>query len=111
MNFKAQIERDVKRTFHNSEEFAETTVFYYNGTRYKAPIILDYDSAKDRKKPSADNADGIFLCDIKMYVAFSDIKVVPRKGLQIEIGEDYYKIVKAENENGEIVLYLEMLDE
>lgn len=111
MNFKEQLERDVKEVFHNTDEFAEDTEFYYNGEYYNVPVILDYEGAQDRKKPSSDNADGIFRVDVKMYVTFSDINIMPRQGANIEIGDDIFEIVKVGKEGGEIVLDLEMLDE
>lgn len=111
MNFKDMLESDLKDIFHNSEEFAEAKRFRYNGNEYFVPVIMDHEGAKDRKRPSADNADGIFLVDVVMYVAFSDLKVIPRKGQRIEMGDDEFKIVTVENEDGEIILGLEMLDE
>lgn len=111
MNFKEQLERDVKAVFHNTKEFAETKDIYYNGKYYTVPVIIDYEGAKDRKKPSSDNADGIFLVDARLYVAFSDLKFMPRQGANIEIDDDIFKIAKVENEAGEIVLDLERLDE
>lgn len=111
MNFKEQLERDVKEVFHNVDEFAEEKEFYYNGKQYKAPVILDYEGAQDRKKPSSDNADGIFLVDARMYISFSDLNIMPRQGAQIEIEDDIFNITKVENEAGEIVLDLERLDE
>lgn len=111
LNFKAQLERDVKAVFHNSREFAEKTEIEYDGNFYNIPVVLDYEGAADRKKPSADHADGIFLVDLVLYIAFSDLKVVPKMGHTIEVKGDLYRIVKVGNENGEIVLDLEMFDE
>lgn len=111
MNFKELVERDVKGVFHNTGEFAEETEVYYNGNSYNIPVILDYEGAQDRKKPSSDNVDGVFRVDAKMYVAFSDLNILPRQGAQIEVGDDVFKIVKVANEAGEIILDLERLDE
>lgn len=111
MNFKEQLERDVKAVFHNTSEFAEEKMICYSGKYYTVPVILDYEGAQERKKPSSDNADGIFLVDAKLYVALSDINFIPRQGANIEIEDDMYRIVKVGNEAGEIVLDLERLDE
>lgn len=111
MNFKDVVRQDVKNVFHNAQEFAEDTAVKYEGTWYTIPVIMDYDGAKDRKKPSTDNADGIFLCDVIVYIAAADLPTIPRKDRKIEIKDDIFKIAKAECEAGEIVLYLEMLDE
>ena len=105
-NFKAQLDRDRKRVFHNSREFAE-----YGGDYYKIPVVLDYEAAKDRKKPSADHAEGIFLVDLVVYIDLDDINRIPRKGNQISIDGDLYNIVMVENRHGEIVLNLEAFTE
>ncbi|MBE6012089.1 MAG: hypothetical protein E7234_05980 [Lachnospiraceae bacterium] len=111
MNFKEQIEQDIEKVFHNSSEFADTVEFYYGENRYKVPVILDYTGSKDRKRPSADHAEGLIVADLVMYISFKDMKIIPKRGRKIEIGYDIYKIVKVEHELGEIILSLEMLDE
>lgn len=72
-NFKAQLERDLKAVFHNGQEFAEVKEIGYNGNYYKIPVVIDSEGAKDRQKPSTDNADGIFAVDMVMYAAYSDL--------------------------------------
>jgi len=113
MDFKSLITNDIRDVFHNTAEFAEVTRLQYDGEIYNIPAILDYSGAKDRNIPSGDNADGIFLVDLVVYIAQHDLPVMPRKGRNIEIGEnrDLFNIVKVENESGEILLYLEMMDE
>lgn len=111
MNFKEQIERDLTTVFHNSGEHAEDLEFWINGIRYKGPVILDDGGAQDRKKPSTDHVDGLVLVDLVMYAPLSMLKNVPKKGLNVEIGDDIYEITKVHTEAGEIVLYLEMLTE
>ena len=111
MGFKDVVRQDVKNVFHNAQEFAENTAVKYDGVWHNIPVILDYDGAKDRKKPSTDNADGIFLCDVVAYIAAADLPTTPRKDRKIEIGDNIFNIARADNEDGEIVLYLEMLDE
>ena len=111
MNFKAQIERDLTAVFHNSAEFADVLEFWIGGTRYKGSVILDDGGAQDRKKPSADHADGLVLVDLVMYAPLTLLKKAPEKGQNVEIGDDVYTITKVHPEAGEIVLYLEMLTE
>lgn len=111
MNFKEQLQRDVRTVFHNIREFAEEIEFYYSGEYYRAPVIIDYEGAQDRKKPSSDNADGIFHVDAKMYIAFNDLNFVPRQGARIEIEDEVFRISKASKEAGEIIMELERLDE
>lgn len=110
-NFKAQLDRDRKKVFHNCREFAELKEIEYEGNHYKIPVVLDYEAAKDRKKPSADHAEGVFVFDLVVYIDLDDINEVPRKGRQFVIEDDIYTIISVENRRGEIVLYLEMLDE
>lgn len=110
-SFKDQIAEDLKNAFHNTNEFAEMTVFYYDNVRYEIPVILDNSNESDKNTVKNNHAEGIFLYDCKMYCSLSDIVTVPKKGKQIEIGEDFYTIVKVSCEMGEVILYLEMLDE
>lgn len=46
-----------------------------------------------------------------MYAPLSLLKTIPRKGLNVEIGDHIYQISKVHPEAGEVVLYLEMLTE
>lgn len=111
MNFKAQVEHDIKSVFHNTQEFAEKKRIYYNENYFKIPVVLDTEGIKDRQKSSGDNVDGIFMVDVVMYVAQIDLKMIPRQGQNIEIEDDIFKIVSVGNEMGEIVLYLQRLEE
>jgi hypothetical protein len=110
-NFKAQIERDLGRVFHNTDEHADELEFWIDGTRYKGPVILDDGGAQDRTKPSTDHVEGLVLVDLVMYAPLSLLKKVPKKGLNVEIGDDIYTITKVHPEAGEVVLYMEMLTE
>lgn len=111
MNFKEQVERDITTVFHNSNEHADVLEFWISGTRYKGPVILDDGGAQDRKKPSMDHADGLFLVDLVMYVPLALLKRIPKKDETVEIGDDVYTITKVHPEVGDIVLYLEGLTE
>lgn len=111
MNFKAQMERDLTAVFHNSTEHADELEFWISGTRYKAPVVLDNSSAKNRKQLSSDHVDGLFLVDLVLYVPLSVLKRTPRKGESVEIGDDFFTIREVHSQSGEIVLYLEMLSE
>lgn len=113
MNFKDLVKSDIRDVFHNTAEFADVTRLQYDSEVYNIPAILDYSGAKDRNVPSSDNADGIFLVDLVVYIAQADITFEPRKDHNIEIGEnrDLFNIAKVEKEAGEILLYLEMMEE
>lgn len=111
MNFKSLIARDIKEVFHNSNEFAEKKIVIFNDYEYEIPIILDHTEAKDRKRPSGDNSEGIFLVDVVAYISFEDLRIIPRKGQQIEIDDNLFNISTVSHEDGEIILGLEMMDE
>lgn len=108
-NFKAQFERDSKAVFHNGKEFAEVKEIGYNSNYYKIPVVIDSEGAKDRQKPSTDNADGIFAVDMVMYAAYSDFGVMPKQGQPIEIDGDIFRIVSVQNKMGELILSLRRL--
>ena len=109
MDFKAQLQRDLD-VFHNSGEFAQQLEFWYDGNRYCAPVILD-SSMDNRKQPASDHVDGIYRADLTMHIAHEAIKVIPRKGHNIEIGDDTYIITHVSHEDGDIVIEMEMLTE
>lgn len=112
MNFKEAIRRDSAKVFHNRAEFAEQMMVKYDGEWYSIPVVLDHSGEKDRKRhTTTDHAQGIFVCDVTAYINEADLPKKPRKDRNIEIEGDLYNIAKVEVEMGEIVLYLEMLDE
>jgi len=109
MDFKAQILEDLK-VFHNPAEFATMTSIWYDGDSYKVPIVIDHETAKDRTMPASDHAEGINLAEVLVYMSFEDLGFMPKKGHTIEIEEagvvNEYEIIKADYEDGEIVLEL-----
>jgi len=109
--FKDQLKRDLKTVFHNPDEHADKVKVEYNGKRYNIPVIFDGDSNKDRVKIMRDNADGVFIADMTVYISFYDLKIVPRKDTQIVIDETAYNIQRAGFVAGSITLDLEVLDE
>ena len=109
MDFKAQILKDLK-VFHNPGEFATMTRIWYNGNCYTVPIVIDHETAKDRKTLVNDHAEGINLAEALVYISFDDLGFMPEKGCNIEIEEagaaSLYEITKSDYEDGEIVLEL-----
>ena len=110
-NFKAQVERDIMTVFHNSRDHADVLEFRISCTRSIGSIMIVAAGALDRKKPSTDHADGLILFDLVLYVPLSLLKRTPKKGEQVEIDDMIYTIKKVHPEAGDIVLYLEGLDE
>ena len=109
MDFKAQILKDLK-VFHNPGEFATMTRIWYNGNCYTVPIVIDHETAKDRKTLVNDHAEGINLAEALVYISFDDLGFMPEKGCNIEIEEagavNLYESTKSDYEDGEIVLEL-----
>lgn len=114
MDFKAQLVADMK-TFHNCAEMATMTDVWYQGKQHYVPVIIDHASADERQRGSGDNAEGLHRASCIVYMSLYDFGVVPKKGRQIEIDEagavNLYHIAKADCEDGEIILELEILDE
>jgi hypothetical protein len=114
MDFKAQLIKDMA-TFHNPGEFATETDIWYDGKPYRVPLILDHETAKDRRQLAGDNADGIHAVEVVVYIAQTDIGFVPRKNHNIEIDIAgaimMYNILKSDYEDGEIILELGAFDE
>lgn len=114
MDFKALLVSDMK-VFHNCGEMATMTDIWYQGKKYYVPIIIDHTAAEERQKGSGDNAEGLYRASCLVYISQSDLGFVPRKGREFEIDEagavNLYRIAKADCEDGEIILELEMVDE
>lgn len=111
MNFKAQLDKDLKNVFHDTGVFADKVKFYYDNKPYNLPVVLDYAEYTDRKKAGSDYAEGLFHVDLIMFVSLEDLKKIPRRGQEIEIGKDIYTIEKVKNEAGELTLYLGLIRE
>lgn len=111
MNFKDQVDQDITKVFHNALEFAEVVEFYINDTPKKALAVLDYGKYTDREKTKSDHAEGLFLCDLIMYVSLEDMGQMPRKGQVMEIRGEEYNIEKVVLEMGELTIYLERMME
>ena len=111
MSFKDQLNKDLKNVFHDTGVFADKVEFYYDDKLYNIPVVLDYAEYADRKKTVSDHAEGLFHVDLIMFIALEELKKVPRKGQEIEIGTDIYQIEKVKNEAGELTLYLGLIME
>lgn len=112
--FKALLDSDMA-VFHNPAEFAHKTNVWYQEKQYSVPAIIDHTAAEDRKKKENDHAEGIYRANCLVYIALRDLGFVPKKDRSIEIEEagavSAYRIEKADCEDGEIILELELMDE
>jgi hypothetical protein len=111
MRFKEQLKRDLNTVFHNTNEHADMVDVEYGGKQYKIPVVIDSEGAKDRKRASKDNAAGLFIADLTVYINYADMKTMPRKENKIKISGKQYNIVKSAFDAGSITLDLEVLDE
>ena len=95
MNFKEQVERDLKEVFHNTGEHAATKEIQYGGDFFKVPAVLD----------------GICAVTATLFVALCDLGKTPRQGATIWVDGEEYEIKTVGTEEGELVLGLWRLDE
>ena len=109
--FKAQAKRDLKKVFFNDEEHADRVKVEYNGKKYNIPVVFESDEAKERVKVMRDNADGVFISDMTVFMSFYDLKIMPRKETEIVIDGTAYMIMRTGLDAGQITLVLEVFDE
>ena len=114
MDFKAQLASDMK-VFHNCSEMATMTDILYQVKQHYIPVIIDHTAADERQRGNGDNSEGFNRVSCLVYMSLYDFGCVPKRGRQIEIDEagavNLYYIAKADCEDGEIILELEMVDE
>lgn len=96
------------QVFHNPSEVAEIHDFWIGEKHHKGAIIIEDMGATDRVKSVDDNVPNIHKEDITVYVPLEVIGKVPRKGLDFELSDKIYKITKAREDVGEVVLTLEV---
>lgn len=111
MNFKEQVERDLKNVFHNTKEHADMKKIEYGGDVMTVPAVLDNVSVADRTQLANDNVDGICVVTSTLFVALCDLGRTPRQGATILVDGEEYEIKTVGTEEGELVLGLWRLDE
>ena len=111
MNFKEQVEWDLKNVFHNTGEHADTKEIEYGGDFFRVPAVLDNVAVADRTQLANDNADGICAVTATLFVALCDLGRTPRQGATIWVDGEEYEIKTVGTEEGELVLGLWRLDE
>jgi len=109
--FKDQTRRDLKTVFFNDEEHADKVAVEYNGKKYNIPVIFESDGERERVKVMRDNADGVYVSDMTVFISFYDLKIVPRKETEIVIDGTAYMIMRSGFDAGQITLELEVFDE
>ena len=113
-DFKALLDADMK-VFHNPAEMAHTINVWYGEKKYTVPAIIDHTAAEERKKAGEDHAEGIHRANCLVYIPLNRMGLVPKQGRSIEVEEagavTEYQIAKADLEDGEIILELELMEE
>lgn len=75
-NFKEMLDKDLDRTFYNTEEFAELQRVRIDGIDRNVPVIFDSDAAEARRQMlSGDHAQGIYQ---KLLVVRTDYLIWKR---------------------------------
>lgn len=109
MDFKAQCDADMA-VFHNASEFATVTGFWYDRVWHEASAVLDHEAAAERQRKGGDNAPGVSKIEALAYVAHKDLGFVPERDHEFAIKvagvTQEYNILKADYEDGEIILEL-----
>ena len=115
MGFKDHVANDLKNIYTNIFEHAELTRVRYNTKRgKKIPVVFDHDGQVERNRPGAayrDNAADVFVSDLVVYIAASDLNTRPRRETNIEIKDETYRIVRADDEDGIFKIWLLMFDD
>ena len=116
MGFKDHVANDIKTIYTNIFEHAELTRVRYNTKRGKRiPVVFDHDGTVERTRTSTavgrDNADDILIADKIVYIATSDLNTRPRRETNIEIADEVYRIVRADDEDGIFKIWLLMFDD
>lgn len=113
-SFKEQMEKDL-RTILNPVEFGVMSEVRYGGRCYTVPVVIDEESAQERKRMADDHAEGINRIETTIFISLADIGTVPENGCIIEIGQagwtKMYEIVHSECICGMIELGVEAYDE
>ena len=103
-DFKALLDSDMK-VFHNPAEFAHETNIWYLEKKYTVQAIIDHTAAEERQRAGEDHAEGIYRANCLVYIALRDL------GFEEAGAVSIYQIAKADCEDGEIILELELMDE
>lgn len=115
MGFKDHVANDIKNIYTNILEHAELTRVRYNTKRGKRiPVVYDHDGQVERNRPGGtyrDNSGDVFVSDLVVYIAAKDLNTRPRRETKIEIADEVYRIVRADDEDGIFKIWLLMFDD
>ena len=115
MGFKDHVANDINNIYMNISEHAELTRVRYNAKRGKRiPVVFDHDGQVERSRSGGafrDNSGDVFVSDLVVYIAAKDLNTRPRRETNIEIEDEVYRIVRADDEDGIYKIWLLMFDD
>lgn len=115
--FKDMVERDVKKVFLNTDEYAEERDIIYDGVRYKdVDSVLADIKEEDRRQLVSDRLEGLYLVSAVLHCAADDIGgSAPEKGSRIKIRDEgfmrEFRVASSICELGMVCAELEAIDE
>lgn len=111
-NFKEMLDKDLDRTFYNTEEFAEVHRIRIDGIDRNIPVVFDSEEAEARRQMlSGDHAQGIYQKLLVVRIRLSDLGKEPRQGMRMWIGNELFKISEVTTEYNELIIELVGEDE
>lgn len=96
MSFKDILQRDIKQTFLNLEEFGEMHEIN------KKPMVAIFDDIEhvEREKKMQSHGDGLYARQYFLYVAAEDFGALPAQGKIVTVNGKKYLVVDATDEAG-----------
>lgn len=122
-DLKSQMERDVKRVFLNLGEHGELESIKYYRRRSEPPVELRIPVVvseagsdnrvwnKNKVKQRAGNDQLIYQTDKTICCALADFRQKPRRGRELEVGDERFEILSVACVDGMLELELKMLEE
>ena len=101
MSFRDMVQADLHNVFFNVEEFAEEHTI--NGKKMLCVIDQDENAAS-----SVQSVMGVYVANRRIYVKESDMKVLPKEGLQLRLDDRMYFVTDARLEMGAVVIELQV---
>ena len=124
MDFKSQVQEDVKRTFLNLSEFAyQMDIEYYrNGhskppDRFSVPVVITDDSNmnsiwnKNKAQQRVGHDQTLYQKDATMWVALEDFQPPPKRGRDLMMNGKTYNVLGVESQDGALIIDLRILEE
>lgn len=85
--FKDMIQRDIRKVFLNTDEFAERRTIRCDGVEYTdIPVVFEGPVNEKRNRLTDDHVQGLYLVTAVLYCALEGLGgMVPKQGDSLEI--------------------------